>query len=109
MRFDRPNAVHTKWYVHEVRLGRGKESANIRKHYVSFELASRVFDDPFAVSLLDRIEGGERRWQIVGMAEIVQLLLVAYTYRDLAGETTVRIISDRRATKKERKVYEEAP
>jgi len=40
-----------------------KAASNLRKHRVSFELAMRVFSDPFALSEQDRIEDGERRWQ----------------------------------------------
>lgn len=56
-----------------------KASANLRKHRVSFELALRVFADPLAFSHQDRIEGGEQRWQTLGMADGVLLLLVAHT------------------------------
>jgi uncharacterized protein len=55
-----------------------------------------------------RVEKGEERWQTIGMAPGVVLLLVAHTWEEaLTGELHVRIISVRRATKLERKIYEE--
>jgi uncharacterized DUF497 family protein len=46
-----------------------KAVSNLRKHGVSFEIAIRVFADPFALSEPDRIEGGEQRWQTLGLVE----------------------------------------
>ena len=66
-----------------------------------------MFDDPLHVSRQDRVENGEQRWQTVGMAGGV-LLLVAHTWLDDAdGEEHIRIISARRATSHERRRYEE--
>jgi hypothetical protein len=85
-----------------------KNKSNQRNHGVSFEAASLVFDDPLHVSRQDRIENGEARWQTVGMAGDVVLLLVAHTwYEAESGEEHIRIISARRATKQERKIYEQ--
>lgn len=44
----------------------GKNRANIRNHGIGFDSASRVFDDPFCVTKLDRVASGEQRWQTVG-------------------------------------------
>ena len=56
----------------------------------------------------DRVEGGEYRWQTLGMVEGHLLLLVAHTVRDDAdGIELIRIISARRAEPKERKRYEQ--
>ncbi len=38
-----------------------KARRNLAKHGVSFDAATRVFDDPFALMLQDRVEGGEER------------------------------------------------
>jgi hypothetical protein len=46
-----------------------KNESNQRKHGVSFEDASQVFDDPYALARQDRIESGEYRWQTIGLAE----------------------------------------
>jgi uncharacterized DUF497 family protein len=43
-----------------------KSRANRRKHGVSFETASLVFDDPNHLSVQDRFEEGEERWQTLG-------------------------------------------
>jgi uncharacterized DUF497 family protein len=41
---------------------RAKAAINLRKHAVSFDIAVRVFADPFALTVLDEYVGGERRW-----------------------------------------------
>lgn len=84
-----------------------KASANLRKHGVSFELAMHVFADPLAFSHPDRIEGGEQRWQTLGMVDGVLLLLVAHTVLDRDDGELIRIISARMATRKERHDYEQ--
>ena len=83
-----------------------KAEANYRKHGIRFEEAAWVFDDPLALSVQDRIENGEQRWQTMGMVGGCLLLLVAHSVQ--AGEVEVlRIISARRADRKERKRYEQ--
>ena len=75
-----------------------KAEANLEAHGVSFDLATTVFKDPFAVERLDdREDYGEQRFVIVGMAEGDVVLFVAYTER----EERIRIISARRATQYE--------
>ncbi len=74
---------------------------------MSFEIAVRVFADPFAMVEQDRIEKGERRWQTLGMVDGCLLLLVAHTVQDDEdGTEVICIISARRAEPKERKCYE---
>ncbi len=82
-----------------------KARSNKRKHGISFETATFVFDDPFSILILERIEDGEDRWQTLGMAGEAPVLLVVHTIRDEAVEI-VRIISARRADRSERKRYE---
>lgn len=84
-----------------------KSRRNLAKHKVSFETAKLVFDDPRAVSRLDRVEDEEERWQTVGLAGGIVVLLVAHTYREESGEEVVRIISARKATAHERTIYEQ--
>ena len=84
-----------------------KAIANIRKHGIAFETAIQVFADPFHVSLQDRVENGEYRWQTLGNVNGCALVLVAHTWTDHDGVETVRIISARRAEKQERKRYEQ--
>lgn len=84
-----------------------KNRSNLKKHSVSFEVAQLVFDDPLHVSRQERMVEGELRWQTLGMADTMVLLLVAHTgYQSDSGVEHIRIMSARRATKIERKVYE---
>ena len=62
-----------------------KNLSNQRKHGVSFEKASAVFLDPLYVSVQDRIEDGEQRWQAIGMVGDLLILTVAHTVRDREG------------------------
>ncbi|HEV2340416.1 MAG TPA: BrnT family toxin [Candidatus Acidoferrales bacterium] len=84
-----------------------KNRRNRAKHKISFETASLVFDDPHAISIIERIENGEERWQTLGLAAGIVVLLVAHTYLEQGGEEVIRIISARKATPQERKIYEE--
>ncbi|HTZ74042.1 MAG TPA: BrnT family toxin [Candidatus Aquilonibacter sp.] len=84
---------------------RAKERSNRRKHGLSFDTAARVFLDPLQLTRLDRIVDGEERWQTIGTIEGV-LVLVAYTVSEEPDEA-IRIISARRATRRERIEYEE--
>jgi uncharacterized protein len=67
-----------------------------------------VFEDPFALSVQDRVVDGERRWQTLGLVGDVVVLLVAHTYDEEDGEEMIRIISARKATPHERTLYEQA-
>jgi uncharacterized DUF497 family protein len=88
-----------------------KNLANQRNHGVSFQQASRVFHDPLYLSIAERIENGEVRWQTTGLVAGRILLIVAHTVREqIADEDSVeviRIISARNVTRKERRRYEE--
>lgn len=86
-----------------------KNESNRNKHGISFEAAKLVFQDPLHITRQDRIESGELRWQTVGTAAGLQLLLVAHTWLDENdGSEHIRIISARLATKVERKAYEQS-
>jgi uncharacterized DUF497 family protein len=84
-----------------------KNRSNRRKHHVSFETAALVFDDPCHISHLDREVEGELRWQTIGMVKGTHVLLVAHTSpeSDDEEEENIRIISARKATPQERRVY----
>lgn len=84
-----------------------KAASNLRKHGVSFLTATRVFSDPYALVEQDRIENGEERWQTVGIVDGVVMLLVAHTVRQQDEIEVIRIISARRADRRERRRYEE--
>lgn len=88
-----------------------KNLSNQRKHDgVCFEDACRVFQDPLHVSVQDRVEEGELRWQSVGAVHGFMILVVAHTLweEDAEGGSmeVIRIISARRATPRERQRYE---
>ena len=84
-----------------------KDRANQRKHGVSFETATLVFDDPHALMLQDRIENGEERWQAIGRLADAVVLVVAHTVKARAGTEVIRIMSARKADRRERKRYED--
>ncbi len=50
----------------------GKSRRNTMKHRVSFETARLVFDDPYVLSIQDRVVEGEERWQSVGMVSVAR-------------------------------------
>lgn len=87
-----------------------KAETNWRDHQVRFEVATRVFADPFARTAQDRIENGEARWQTLGVVDgSCLMLLVAHTVsEDEDGTEVIRIISARRADRKERQRYEQS-
>ena len=82
-----------------------KAKSNLRKHGVSFEEAITVFADPLARIFDDhRHSSDERREIIVGHSIRGNLVLASFTSTDDEG---VRILSARKATRTERKGYEE--
>jgi len=81
-----------------------KSDINLKKHGVSFHEASTVFGDPLSITFNDPDHSAEeRRFLTFGHSRINQLLAVVHTKRH--GKT--RIISARRATRQERKIYED--
>jgi uncharacterized DUF497 family protein len=84
-----------------------KNKINLANHKVSFETAQLVFDDPLALSIQDRFENGEERWQTLGLVGEVVVVLVAHTIQEQDGTEIIRIISARKATRHERKIYEQ--
>ena len=83
-----------------------KNASNLRKHKVDFVTASRVFFDPWQVASQDREVDGEPRWQTIGLAGELLLLLVVHLVEDDEGEELIRIISAQRAEAHERRTYE---
>lgn len=82
-----------------------KDEINYRKHGIRFRQATKVFSDPFAITKQDRIENGEERWQTIGSIGNTAIVLVAHTVRWEDVEI-IRIISARKLSKQERKIYE---
>ena len=79
-----------------------KEAVNFRKHGVDFAGAWSVFDDVFAITIPDE-SSAEERFMTLGVDALGRVIVVVYTWR---GEA-VRIISARKATRRERRQYEE--
>ena len=79
-----------------------KARANVKKHRVEFADAVGVFEDPRAITLEDPDSEGEQRFVSIGMDFLGRIIVVVYTYR---GEA-LRLISARKATKKEVSFYE---
>lgn len=80
-----------------------KSIANLDKHRIHFADAVAVFSDEFALTVADAFTD-EERFVTIGVDAFGQLLVVIYTWRD---EETIRIISARKATRHERKQYED--
>ena len=82
-----------------------KASANLKKHNVSFDEAKSVFYDEFAVQFFDEEHSSdEERFLMLGLSSGAKLLLVCHCERE-HGEV-IRIISARKATKRESAFYQ---
>ncbi len=80
-----------------------KAEINIKKHGISFDEASTVFEDTLSVTYPDPDHSKqEERYLIIGNSSKFQILVISHTYRSKA----IRIISARQATKRERRFYE---
>lgn len=80
-----------------------KADINFRKHGVSFEEAATVIQSTMTVTIEDK-SAEEQRYATIGVSSKVRVLMVVHTYRD---DSEIRIISARKATKKEQQIYEE--
>ena len=81
-----------------------KARENYRKHRVSFEEGVTVFGDPFSITIDDPDHSAdEQRYIDIGTSEKGRVLVVSYTERG----GSIRIISYRKATRNERRRYEE--
>ncbi|MCC7352322.1 MAG: BrnT family toxin [Anaerolineae bacterium] len=82
-----------------------KAARNTEKHRVSFDEAATVFNDPMFITFIDEEHStDEERYITIGLSKPGRLLIVAHTDR----EGRIRIISARKATKKEERFYAEA-
>ena len=70
---------------------------------MEFADAAGVFEDSDAITIEDPDSEGEQRFLSIGLDVLGRIIVAAYTYRD----DDVRLISARKATKKEVKIYEE--
>lgn len=83
-----------------------KAASNFAKHGVSFHEAATTLGDPLGSTYPDLEHStSEQRWITIGLSEVGRILVVSHAE---AAESTVRIISARRATRKERDFYEQA-
>lgn len=85
-----------------------KAVSNLSKHGISFRQATQVFKDPMAMSMFDEEHSfDEDRWVTVGLTSSFQYLLVVHTFDQTNDRTTeIRIISARKAAKREIQRYE---
>lgn len=80
-----------------------KAQSNLKKHGVSFAEAATVFNDPKIATISDPDHSeNEERYVSIGISVITRLLTVIHTYR----KKRIRLISARKATKPEKKKYE---
>lgn len=81
-----------------------KAESNIEKHGVSFEEAATVFGDVLSLTIPDPVHSTvEQRWITMGLTHRRQLVVVVHTNRG----STIRLISARKATRREKRAYEE--
>jgi uncharacterized DUF497 family protein len=81
-----------------------KAASNERKHGVSFDEATTVFSDDHAILLDDPDHSDdEDRFVLLGLSANLRTLVVCHAYR--AAEDVIRLISARKATRKERAAY----
>ena len=81
-----------------------KAKSNRLKHRVFFSELEPVFYDPNAISVEDVDAEGEARYITIGLDSLARLVVVVYTYRN----DEIRLISARKATRAEQKVYEKS-
>lgn len=83
-----------------------KSVSNKKKHGISFEEAQTVFRDPSARLIDDPDHSdNEERFILLGFSESLRLLVVCHCYKE--NDSVIRIISARKATKREAQKYEE--
>ena len=84
-----------------------KDRINRAKHGVAFEDAVLVWEDPLMALSQDLYATGEPRWIALGRIGVTTILFVVHVYRGEEDEQRVRIISARKATRHERRKYEQ--
>jgi len=88
----------------EFQWDEAKAESNLRKHGVSFEEAASAFADPLSITIRDPLHSqGEDRFVLLGLSHTGRVLVVVHVERG----ASIRVISARAATRKERKTYEE--
>lgn len=91
------NDIHFLWDA-------GKNKINVKKHGVGFEEAKTVFYDPNAIQYFDPDHSeDEERFILLGLSARRNVLIVCHCYRE--KESLIRIISARKADKREKDYY----
>ncbi len=94
------HSCHFSWF-------KDKALSNIRKHGLMFEEAAWVFLDPLASIRPDSgLSWEEERWVVLGMLRDKTLAVVIHVYTEVGDQSSIRIISARKATRRERMEYE---
>jgi uncharacterized DUF497 family protein len=93
------NAIRFEWDPR-------KAGANRRKHGIDFEFATLAFYDPLKRIEVEGDDHGEIRWRIIGEIE-GRIFVICYTTGEKGEVEIVRIISARKAGRRERQEYEE--
>ena len=86
----------------KIRWDPQKAEANFQKHRIRFADAETVLSDPMTLTIEDQIIDQEQRFLSIGSDALGRTLVIVYTYH---GDS-IRLISARKATSKERKYYE---
>jgi uncharacterized DUF497 family protein len=90
--------IHFRW-------DSSKNESNKKKHGVSFEEAQTVFFDESAMEFFDSAHSGEEdRFLLLGQSFSLRTLMVCHCYKE--ADSIIRIISARKATTKERNIYQ---
>lgn len=89
-----------------------KNQRNIRKHGISLETATAIFDDPMLYEYHDKVHSGYNKvgvWEdrYIALGWLNKILYVVYTVRQKDGKEVTRMISARKATPEEKKRYED--
>lgn len=79
-----------------------KSASNFRKHGIDFADAVGALEDDWALTIKHQYIEGEDRFATIGTDLLGRVIVVIYTYRN----EDIRVISARKATKRERKYYE---
>jgi hypothetical protein len=86
----------------EIEWDSEKAASNLKKHGVSFGEAATSLLDPAALAQEDSAAKGDPRWVLIGLSARARLLTVVYTLRP---DDRIRLISARKATRKEAAYY----
>ena len=89
--------------MHAINWDAEKARANLEKHGVRFSDAEVALFDPYTITVGDEASEGERRYVSIGMDALGRILVVVFSHR----VADIRLISVRKATRRERTSYEE--